>query len=103
MIKRKPTHPGEFVREDILKEFGLSQRQLAYALDVSEKIINELVNQQRGLSPDMALRIGKFTKTNPKTWMNIQTSWDLWEASNMKESAKSIFKIQPFAVKECKL
>ena len=79
MTKRKPTHPGEFVREDILKELGLSQRQLAYALDVSEKIINELVNQQRGLSPDMALRIGKFTKTNPKTWMNIQASWDIKE------------------------
>ena len=98
MIKRKPTHPGEFVREDILKELGLSQRQLANALNVSEKIINELVSQQRGLSPDMALRIGKFTKTNPKTWMNIQTSWDLWEASNMEEAAQSIFNIQPFAI-----
>ena len=96
MIKRKPTHPGEFVQEDILKELGLSQGQLAKVLGVSRKTINELVNQKRGLSPDMALRIGKFTNTNPKTWMNLQVSWDLWEASNAK-AAKSILKIQPLA------
>lgn len=96
MIMRKPTHPGEFVREDILKELGLSQGQLAQALKVSRKTINELVNQKRRLSPDIALRIGKFTNTNPQTWMNLQTAWDLWVASNSKE-AKSIENIQHFA------
>ncbi|MBF0277348.1 MAG: HigA family addiction module antidote protein [SAR324 cluster bacterium] len=96
MIKRKPTHPGEFMQEDILMELGLSQGQLANALGVSRKTINELVNQKRGLSPDMALRIGKFTNTNPKTWMNLQNSWDLWIVASSKE-AKSIDKIQPFA------
>lgn len=96
MIIRKPTHPGEFVQEDILKELGLSQGQLAQALKVSRKTINELVNQKRRLNPDIALRIGKFTNTNPQTWMNLQTAWDLWVASNSKE-AKSIEKIQYFA------
>lgn len=96
MVKRKPTHPGEFVQEDILNELHISQGQLANALGVSRKTINELVNQKRGLSPDMALRIAKFTKTNPKTWMNLQSSWDIWIASNSKES-KSIQAIQPFA------
>ncbi len=96
MIKRKPTHPGEFIQEDILNELGFSQGQLAKALGVSRKTINELVNKKRGLSPDMALRIGKFTSTNPKTWMNLQNSWDLWIASRSKD-AKSIEKIQPFA------
>lgn len=96
MVKRKPTHPGEFVQEDILNELHISQGQLANALGVSRKTINELVNQKRGLSPDMALRIAKFTKTNPKTWMNLQGSWDIWIASNSKES-KSIQAIQPFA------
>jgi len=96
MMKRKPTHPGEFVREDILNEFGLSRKQLAELLGVSEKTINELADQKRELSPDMALRIGRFTKTNPRTWMNLQTSWDLWQASNRKEAA-SIRKVQPFA------
>ena len=96
MIKRKPTHPGKFVQEDILKEFGLSQGQLAKTLGVSRKTINELVNQKRGISPDMALRLGKCTKTNPRTWMNLQTAWDLWQASHSK-MAKSIEKIHPFA------
>ena len=93
MINRNPTYPGKFVQEDILKELGLSQGQLAQALKVSRKTINELVNQKRGLSPDIALRIGKFTNTNPQTWMNLQTSWDLWVASNSK-GAKSIEKFQ---------
>ncbi len=84
------------MQEDILKELGLSQGQLAQALKVSKKNINELVNQKRRLSPDIALRIGKFTNTNPQTWMNLQTAWDLWVASNSKE-AKSIEKIQYFA------
>ena len=96
MKKRKPTHPGEYVKEDILNEFGLSQGQLAKTLRVSRKTINELVNQKRGLSPDMALRLGKFTKTNPRTWMNLQTAWDLWEVSNSK-TAKSIENIHPYA------
>jgi len=54
MMKRKPTHPGEFVREDILNEFGLSRKPLAELLNVSEKTINELADQKRGLSPDIA-------------------------------------------------
>lgn len=93
---RKPTHPGEYIQEDILDELGLSQNQLSKTLGVSRKTINELVNQKRSLSPDMALRLGKFTKTNPRTWLNLQTAWDLWEASNSK-SAKSIEKIAPYA------
>ncbi len=96
MITRKPTHPGEFIKEDIIKELGLSQKQLAKALGVSRKTISDLVNQKRALTPCMTLRIGKFTNTNPKTWMNLQTTWDLWEASNTK-LAKSIPKIRPFS------
>ena len=96
MKTRKPTHPGEYIQEDILNEFGLSQGQLAKTLEVSRKTINELVNQKRGLSPEMALRLGQFTKTNPRTWMNLQTAWDLWEASNSK-TAKSIENIHPHA------
>ncbi|RLC11008.1 MAG: addiction module antidote protein, HigA family [Deltaproteobacteria bacterium] len=94
MMKRKPTHPGEFVREDILEEFSLSRKQLAELLGVSEKTVSELADQRRGLSPDMALRIGRFTKTNPKTWMNLQITWDLWEASTKKSA--SIRKVRPF-------
>ncbi|MDM8521831.1 HigA family addiction module antitoxin [Desulfococcaceae bacterium HSG8] len=96
MKDRKPTHPGEFVQEDILNEFGISQEQLAEALGISEETVNELINQKCGLSSDIALRIGKFTNTNPKTWMNIQISWDLWIMANSKE-AESIEKIQPVA------
>lgn len=96
MKHRKPTHPGEYIAEDILNELEMSQSQLAKTLGVSRKTINELVNQKRGLSPDMALRLGKYTKTNPRTWMNLQTAWDLWEVST-SEAAKSIAKIEPYA------
>ncbi len=76
----RPTHPGEFIREDILREFGLTQVQLAEKLGVSRRTINQLINEKRTVSADMALRLGKFTKTSPQLWLNLQMAVDLWDA-----------------------
>lgn len=78
--ERPPTHPGEFVREDILVEARLSQQQLAVALGVSRRTINQIVNERRGISADMALRLAKFTGTSVDLWLNLQQSWELWHA-----------------------
>lgn len=78
--ENRPTHPGEFIREDILTEFGLTQGQLAEHLGVSRRTINQLVNEKRGISADMALRLAKFTNTSPQLWLNLQQAVDLWDA-----------------------
>lgn len=79
--ENKPTHPGEFIREDILKEFGLTQTELAKRLGVSRRTINQIVNEKRGVTADMALRLGQLTNTTPQLWLNLQMMYDLWEAS----------------------
>lgn len=80
MITRKPTHPGEILLEDVIKPLGLTVTDAAKKLGVSRKTLSELVNQKASLSPEMALRIAKATKTSPESWLNIQTKLDLWNA-----------------------
>lgn len=58
--KRKPTHPGEMLRDEFLVPMNISQRDLANAIHVPYQRINELVNQKRGVTPSTALRLGKF-------------------------------------------
>ncbi len=92
----RPTNPGEFIQEDILKELGLSQQQLATRLGVSRRTINQLVNGKRKISADMAIRLGKFTNTSPELWMNLQTHVDLWDALHASKKTP-IDSIQPYA------
>ena len=80
MIVRKPTHPGEVLLEDVIKPLGLTVTDAAKNLGVSWKTLSELVNRKSALSPAMALRIAKATKTSPESWLNMQTKLDLWNA-----------------------
>ena len=80
MTARKPTHPGEVLREDVIKPLGLTVTQAARDLGVSRKALSELVNQKAALSPEMALRIARATNTSPESWLNMQTKLDLWNA-----------------------
>lgn len=91
----RPTHPGVFIREDILIEFGLTQEELAHWLGVSRCTINQLVNGKRGITADMALRLGKFTNTSPQLWLKLQASVDLWDAMHT-ETEMVLETIQPY-------
>lgn len=92
----RPTPPGEFIKEDILTELDLTQEQLAIALGVSRRTINQLVNEKRKITADVALRLGKFTKTSPELWLNLQMAVDLWDACHTTTS-NEINCIQPYA------
>lgn len=72
-----PVHPGEVLREDFLKPLGLSQYALAKALAVPEIRISAIVNGKRAITPDTALRLGRFFGTSAEFWLGIQTSYDL--------------------------
>ena len=75
---RRPTHPGEILREEVLPSLGLTQTEFAKLLGVSRLSVSEIVNEKRGLSPDMAIRIGKLTNTTPESWLRMQEALDLW-------------------------
>ena len=77
--KRKPTHPGELLRLDILPALGMTQTEMARRLGVSRLSISELLLGKRALSADMAIRIGLFTNTTPESWLRMQEALDLWE------------------------
>ena len=59
-MKRRPTHPGEMLREDFLPDYNLSVLTLAKELDESRKSVNELLRERRAVSPEMALRLARF-------------------------------------------
>ena len=87
----RPTHPGEFLREDFLPDYDLSVADLAKAIKVSQQTVNELINEQRALSAAMALRLSRYFGNSPEFWLNAQRAVDLWEAARAhKEDLKRI-------------
>lgn len=70
-------HPGEILLEDFMKPMGISARQLAADIDVSPSRISELVNGNRPITADTALRLGLFFSMDPRFWMNLQTEYDM--------------------------
>lgn len=78
VMTRRPTHPGEMLREEFMAEFGISVASLAQMLGVSRQTVNELVHECRAVSPDMALRLGKLFGMSPQSWLNMQRTIDLW-------------------------
>ncbi len=80
-IKRRPTHPGEMLREDFLPDYGLTVSALADAIGVSRQSVNELLRERRSVSPEMALRLGRLFGNTPEFWLNAQRAVDLWDAA----------------------
>ena len=72
-----PIHPGEILREDFMKPLGISMNRLALDLRIPVTRIAEIVHQRRGITPDTALRLGRYFNTSARFWMNAQSSYDL--------------------------
>jgi addiction module HigA family antidote len=80
-MKRRPTHPGEMLREDFLPDYGLTVARLAEAIGVSRQSVNELLGGRRAVSPEMSLRLARLFGNSPEFWLNAQRAVDLWEAA----------------------
>lgn len=76
--KRRPTHPGEVLREDVLPALGLTQLEFANRLGVSRRTVSELLHERRPVTPDMAIRLGKLLGNGPEIWLRMQQTLDLW-------------------------
>ena len=72
-------HPGE-VLHDELDELGLSANALSKALGVPVNRVTMILNGQRGVSADTALRLARYFGTTPQLWMNLQKTWELRRA-----------------------
>lgn len=75
--KLPPIHPGEILREDFMVPLGLSMNKLALDLHVPVTRIAEIVHGRRGITPDTALRLGRYFNTTARFWLNAQAAYDL--------------------------
>ena len=82
--KRRPAHPGEILREDVLPVLRLTQGEFAKQLGVSRLTVSELLREKRAVSPDMALRLARLLNTTPESWLNMQQAVDLWELGHAR-------------------
>lgn len=76
-VKLKPIHPGEILREEFMAPFNLNASKLATALRVTAPNVYDIVNERGGISPEMALRLGRFFGTTPEFWINLQAHYEL--------------------------
>jgi addiction module HigA family antidote len=72
-----PVHPGEILREEFMLPLKLSMNKLALDLRVPVTRIAEIVHERRGITPDTALRLGRYFNTSARFWMNLQAAYDL--------------------------
>ena len=75
----RPVRSGEILRDE-LETIGLSANALSKALDVPVNRITMILNGQRGVSADTALRLARYFGTTPQLWLNLQKTWELRRA-----------------------
>jgi antitoxin HigA-1 len=86
-------HPGEILKQDFLKPMGVSGYRLAQALDVNPQTVNDILLKKRGVSAEMALRLGIVFGMSAEFWMNLQAAYEL--ATAKKAIKKSVKNIKP--------
>ena len=83
----KPLHPGEVLRDDFLKPMGITAYRLAKDIDVPVNRITGIVNEDRAISADTALRLGRYFGTSAKVWTGLQSDYDLEIAAMQSRAA----------------
>ncbi len=91
-MNRRPTHPGAILREDVLPELDMSVTKLAEALHITRQTLHSILNEKKAVTPNIALRLGKFIGNGPGVWLRMQNAHDLWETK--KEIARDLSRIE---------
>jgi len=94
---RRPTHPGEMLREEFLDPMGITQRELADGIKVPYQRVNEVVNGKRGVTPSTALRLAKFFGTSSGYWLNLQQRVDLYDTRQDEREEIEAIETRPLA------
>jgi addiction module HigA family antidote len=80
------------LREDVLPETGLTQAEFASLLGVSRRTVNEILQEKRPVSVDMAHRLARVLSTSPDVWLGLQQDVDLWDALEAKGREYALIK-----------
>ena len=81
LASRTPIHPGHFLETRFRTPLAISQTELAAALGVSRRRVNELIRGRRAITPDTALRLGAYFDNDPMFWIQLQVAWDMHAAA----------------------
>lgn len=90
---RRPTTPGEIIKEEYLEPLKITQTQLAEAMGIPLQRLNLIINGKRGVTPDTALRLSKALGGSIKFWLNLQQYVDLYDAI-VRSEGSTISQIQ---------
>jgi addiction module HigA family antidote len=88
MPMKNPPHPGRIVRQECIEPLGLTVTDGAKALGVSRNALSELLNERRGISPEMAIRLSKAFGSAPETWAGLQLGYDMAQAMKHADRIK---------------
>lgn len=86
-IRSAPVHPGEILREDVLPALRLSVTGAAKQLGVARQTLHRILAERAAVSPEMAVRLGKFCGNGPGLWLRLQQTHDLWHAERLLADA----------------
>ena len=78
-----PVHPGEILREDVLPALRLSVTAAAKQLGIARQTLHRLLAERAAVTPEMAVRLGKFCGNGPGLWLRLQQAHDLWHAERL--------------------
>ena len=95
MSQLLPVHPGEVLFEDFLKPTNMSAKELAASLKVSDREIAAIINGERGIEANIALRLARFFGTSEEVWMNLQSRYELETARDSLKEAIEL-EVVPF-------
>lgn len=90
----RPVHPGEVLSEEYLKPLDMSASALARALRLTPTRVNEIVRQERGITPDTALRLARYFGGTPEFWLDLQMTYELRKAAQ-EEWETIVEEVQP--------
>lgn len=88
-----PTHPGAILREDVLPALKMTVSEVADRLGVTRQTLHRVLSERVAVTPEMAVRLGKFLGNGPSLWSSMQEAYNLWHAE--RELAKELPKIRP--------
>ena len=77
-----PTHPGELLAEDVIPATGKSKAEIARLLGISRQHLYDILKENKPVSAEVAVRLGKLFGNGPRLWLNMQTAYDVWQAEH---------------------
>lgn len=90
----RPIHPGEILQEEYLAPLDMSANRLALCLHVPANRISAIVNGERGITADTALRLAQFFDTSAEFWMNLQQAYEL-RSAEQEQGPTILQEVQP--------